>query len=867
MKTSELRKVFTKYFVDNGHQKIQSSSLVPEGDPTLLFTNAGMNQFKDYFTGTVNPPQKRATSIQKCVRAGGKHNDLENVGMTARHHTFFEMLGNFSFGDYFKKDAIHFGWEFLTKTLNIPKDKLYITVHHSDEEASKIWRKQEGVPENKIFKFGDKDNFWAMGDTGPCGPCSEIFYDHGEKHAIPGFSSKNILEDENRYVEVWNLVFMQFNKNAQGEMSPLPKPSIDTGAGLERLAAVMQNKYWNYDTDLFHPIINHLEKITGKEYNDPQVTTAIRVVTDHIRSSSMLITDGVIPSNEGRGYVLRRIIRRAIRHLNELQVKDLSFYKLVPTVFETLKAEYPQNFSNISLAVKLIQTEEAKFKETLDQGLRFLKDALSSEISNKTLPGESAFKLYDTFGFPLDLTETILREKGLKLDQNGFDKCMNNQKEQSRKSWKGGIAQEDDKIFHKYYEKLGKTEFTGYSEFSQEAKLLAVHPLDNGQALIFDKTPFYGESGGQDGDQGEILEGQQFKANIIDTLKPISDFHVHITDNKKIKFEIGKNYILKVSLSKRSQIARNHSATHLLQKALIEILGDHVKQSGSLVNSEKLRFDFTHPQGMSKDDIAKVETIVNKKIEESLIVNPVVMTKDQALKTGAMALFGEKYGDEVRVVRMDNYSIEFCGGTHVNNTSDISTFCIITEGALASGIRRIEALTGQNAIKHLLRRSAILEKLELDLKVKNEMVIERYNALQKETKTNRKMINTLNDKIQSFESEKMFDNTDPIKNGFSFKSAKAEKGSDLRKLSDNFVNKHPKGVLVLHIEESEKISVLLRTHKSNKEINCSSILKETLPLLEGRGGGKPDMAQGSGKKANNLLKFIDRVKQLIIESL
>ncbi|MGZ3808550.1 MAG: alanine--tRNA ligase, partial [Bacteriovorax sp.] len=543
----QIREKFAHYFTKNGHEKIASSSLIPHNDKTLLFANAGMNQFKDYFTGKATPANRRAVTIQKCVRAGGKHNDLENVGHTARHHTFFEMLGNFSFGDYFKEDAIKFAWEFLTVELKIPKDRLYVTVHYSDDEARQIWKKVTGMSDERIFNKGDKDNFWEMGEFGPCGPCSEIFFDHGEQYTdkdLVRVDPKDLLEDEKRYIEIWNLVFMQFEKTPEGRFT-LPKPSIDTGAGLERVAAAIQGCYNNYNTDIFAPIMRKIEDLTGKKYlaadgSELPHTDAFRVVADHIRSSTMLITDGIIPSNEGRGYVLRRIIRRAIKYLNELEVKDISFYKLIPAVFESLGQEYPQNASNSELATKLLELEERKFRETLEHGLKFLQEAITKDVKDKTLAGTAAFKLYDTFGFPVDLTEMYLQDHGLVLDHAGFEKAMNEQKEMSRKSWKGALDN-SDKVFHSIKEQHGITKFVGYEKFETQAKLIATQKLGDQLGLIFDTTSFYGEGGGQAGDIGVVTDGKNVLAHIDDTQKPVDGLHVHLSKDAD-HLEVGKTY-------------------------------------------------------------------------------------------------------------------------------------------------------------------------------------------------------------------------------------------------------------------------------------------------------------------------------------
>lgn len=864
-----LREKFTKFFNDLGHEKIASSSLVPQNDPTLLFNNAGMNQFKDNFTGKANPKNKRAVTIQKCVRAGGKHNDLENVGMTARHHTFFEMLGNFSFGDYFKEDAIKFAWNFLTQELKIPTEKLYVTVHETDEEARMIWHKNIGIPLDRIFYMGDKDNFWEMGDIGPCGPCSEIFYDHGEKYSDGADTSECILADEGRYVEVWNLVFMQYEKyrDEEGNLQRrnLPKPSIDTGAGLERLLACLQGVYWNYDTDLFKPLISEIEKISGKKYSDKEATTNFRVICDHIRSCTMLITDGVIPSNEGRGYVLRRIIRRAVKFMDELGIKETSFFKLVPAVFETLGEEYTQNLSNQSLAEKLLKIEEEKFRQTLKTGLDLINIEIEKMNKGDKLSGKVAFKLYDTYGFPIDLTQIILEKAHMSLDLEGFDEAMKAQKEASRASSKFSVQEDNLKQFYGVKEKFGSTIFKGYSCTSLEGKLLAV--LNDGEysALVFDQTPFYAEGGGQVGDSGYINIGST-KINIIDTQKPVEDLFVHYTKDDTSNLEINKTYSLEVHVQRRELIKRNHSATHLLQAALIEVLGDHVKQAGSRVSDDSLRFDFTHPEAVKKEELKAVEKLVNDKIASSLGVKASLMSKDQATEKGAMALFGEKYGDEVRVLEMGNFSVELCGGIHVTNTNDIGLFVITLETSLSSGIRRIEAKTSQGAFNYLSDRSNILETIERSLSAKSDLLLEKLANLQNDLKAKNKEIKKLEDQLQAQAAKDMFNNLETLGNQIQLCKVELKETSakEFRGISDKFVDSNSNGVLFLYTKDEDKISYLLRTDKKNKNINCSQVIKNSQEIVSGRGGGRPDMAQGSGDVTNSEA-FIAKVVELLGE--
>lgn len=866
MRAQDIRNAFSHHFIRNGHEKHKSSSLVPHNDPTLLFANAGMNQFKDYFTGKANPANRRAVTIQKCVRAGGKHNDLENVGFTARHHTFFEMLGNFSFGDYFKKDAIRLAWDLLTVELKIPKEKLLVTVHDSDDEALEIWNKEIGVPREKIFKLGDKSNFWEMGDVGPCGPCTEIFFDHGPEKSTGVPAGHQEIDDEGRYVEIWNLVFMQYEKYKEGDeikRKLLPKPSVDTGAGLERVCAVIQGKYYNYDTDIFEPIMKAIGKLSGKDYyitKSEDEKSSFRVVADHIRSCTMLITDGVIPSNDGRGYVLRRIIRRAVRHLSLLGLKDVSFYKLIPAVVESLGEEYPDNAQNIALAEKLLKLEEEKFRKTLDTGLALINEELSKLKPGQKLSGEVAFKLYDTFGFPLDLTEVILREKNLELDSKGFEDAMARQKEQSKKGSKFAVKEDNVKIFYSIKEKFGDTIFTGYEEVTGNAKLLAKEEIDGQFYLVFDKTPFYGEGGGQVGDKGEIDSKEGKLATISDTQKPVDGLHVHISSDADA-LTVGESYTLKVNHEERELTKRHHSATHLLQSALIKVLGPHVKQAGSSVGPDRLRFDFTHSEAMKAEEIAQVEELVNSAIASSLKVTASHMSKDEATKKGAMALFGEKYGDEVRVLEMGDFSVELCGGTHVTNTADIGIFKILFETSLASGVRRIEAITSTTAINYLLNRSKILSEVEKAFSVKEERVLEKLSALQSDVKDKVKQIETLNDKLQNFESQSLFNDQQPIKGGMTLTVAKAPSTdqANMRKLGDIFVDKFPKGVLFLYAIDGDKVSFILKTNRANSTVDCSGVLKQIMPIVNGRGGGKTDNAQGSGEasKTQELIKAVE----------
>ena len=864
MQGSEIRKKFVHFFEQRGHIKRDSSPIIPQDDPTLLFANAGMNQFKDYFTGKSTPDKKRAVTIQKCVRAGGKHNDLENVGFTARHHTFFEMLGNFSFGDYFKKEAIEFAWEFLTKELKIPEEKLVVTIHHSDDEAFDIWQNHMGLDKSKIFRKGDKDNFWEMGEFGPCGPCSEIFYDHGLEHSTPGYTVTDAdpFDDGGRFVEIWNLVFMQYEKTPKGRL-PLPKPSIDTGAGLERLAAATQGKYWNYDTDLFVPIIAQIEAMTGKTYQEEKYHGPIRVIADHIRASVMLITDGVIPSNEGRGYVLRRIIRRAVRQLKAMNAPQLSFFKLIPVVFELLGEEYPQNRANQALAEKLLSLEEKKFLETLDHGLKFLGLAIKEQLQGKTLPGNAIFKLYDTYGFPVDLTELILQEQGLSADLKGFEQAMLVQKEESRKSWKGGELANNE-VFYKLKETFGATHFDGYQKVELNSKLLSITPIGDQFALLFDSTPFYGESGGQAADIGTVNDGVTDLASVTDVQKPVENLFVHFVNDASL-LEKNKTYSLKINQEHRKLIARNHSATHLLQAALIKHLGAHIKQAGSHVSATRMRFDFTHPEKVSPKELKTVIDEVNQQIKNNISITVTQMSKDEAIDSGAQALFGEKYGDSVRVVKMEDFSTELCGGTHLQSTAEISLFLIQSEAALSSGIRRIEALTSSTAIEFLQHRSSILESLEKSMKVKEEAVVERYQQLTIDYKKTKKDLLSLKEKLEAGKSNYLF--KDPIILGdFCYKAVEVAPNTNLKNLADLFSQKYPQGILLAYAQDGDKFKALLKVVPKTKIINASNILGTCLKLANGRGGGRPDMAQGSGD-SNKLQVFVDHITTLIRKDL
>ena len=845
MTSQELRQIFYSFFKKKGHKEIPSSPLIPQDDPTLLFANAGMNQFKDYFIGKVSAPDVRVVTIQKCVRAGGKHNDLENVGPSARHHTYFEMLGNFSFGDYFKKEAIEYAWEFLTREIKFSPEKLLITVHKDDQESYELWRNHIGVDIDRIFYKGDKDNFWEMGEVGPCGPCSEIFYDYGKSYTTPGYkpSKEEPFDDGGRFVEIWNLVFMQYEKTSVGR-TLLPNPSIDTGMGLERLLAAMNNCYINYETELFIPIIKKIEEmLPSLVFEDEQSLYRMRAVADHARSCTMLITDGVLPSNEGRGYVLRRIIRRAVRHLRELNAPAISLFKLVDPVLDLLGEAWPENASNASLAKNILKVEEEKFLETLDQGLKFLNSALDAKLKDKILPGGIAFKLYDTYGFPPDLTEAILKDQGLSLDKSGFEMAMEERRKDSRKSWK--VRQGDEhQIFHAIKNEWGETLFTGYEQHSETAKLLKIVNQGSTIALIFDRTPFYAEGGGQIGDTGKVFDSDNnVLAHITDTQKPVEGLYVHYISEQGTLVESAR-YKLAIDREKRADITKNHSATHLLQSALIAVLGDHVKQSGSLVTDKKLRFDFTHVSALSKKEIQSVEKMVNRSIICGLEVTPKITTIEKARKEGALALFGEKYGDRVRTLQMGDVSLELCGGTHVSNTSEIGLFSIIEESSPGSGMRRIEAVTSTLALNRLQERSEILANIERLTGLKSEETVEKIASLLEEVREQKKYLTRLSKEAGLAKLANFFENTEILNKGIVFKYARAPEGIDLKELSDRFVNKHKKSILLLYGIKGKKATVLLRSGKGL--LDCPSVLNQALQPLGGRGGGRKDMAQGSG---------------------
>ncbi|EFM94561.1 alanine--tRNA ligase [Actinobacillus pleuropneumoniae] len=864
--TSEIRQSFLDFFHSKGHTVVPSSSLVPENDPTLLFTNAGMNQFKDVFLGLEKRPYTRATTAQRCVRAGGKHNDLENVGYTARHHTFFEMMGNFSFGDYFKHDAIQFGWEYLTSPqwLGLPKEKLYVTVYETDDEAYDIWNKIVGVPTDHIIRIGDNkgapyasDNFWAMGDTGPCGPCTEIFYDHGETFwgGLPGSPE----EDGDRYIEVWNIVFMQFNRLADGTMEKLPKPSVDTGMGLERMTAVMQHVNSNYETDIFQTLIKEVAGLLNVSDLDNK---SLRVVADHIRACSYLIADGVVPSNEGRGYVLRRIIRRAVRHGNLLGAKEAFFYKLVPTLATVMGHAGEVLTQKQAHIQKTLKAEEEQFARTLERGLALLEDALT-KVENNTLSGEVAFKLYDTYGFPLDLTADVCRERELTIDEAGFEAEMTAQRERAKASSNFGTD------YNNVIKVEGQTDFIGYDNLEAQATIVglfsngkAVDTIQSGESavIILDQTPFYAEMGGQVGDSGLISTGIcNFAVN--DTQKYGQVFG-HIGQLTSGSLSIGDKVTATVDATRRVAITANHSATHLLHSALREVLGDHVAQKGSLVSENILRFDFSQPEAISKSQLEEIERIVNRKIRENIQVTIETMDIESAKKKGAMALFGEKYGDVVRVVGMTEFSIELCGGTHVQRTGDIGLFKLVSEGAVAAGIRRVEAVTAETAIEWLHNQQKVLQQSAEFLKADSNSLVEKIQQLQDKAKRTEKELQQLKDKLAAQAGSELVKQANKI-NGVNVVVQKLEnvEVKSLRTMVDDLKNQLESAIVVFGTVADEKVNLIVGVTKDlSSKVNAGELVGAMAQQVGGKGGGRADMAMAGGSEPQNLdnaLKFAE----------
>ncbi len=859
--SAELRELFLNYFKQKGHEIVPSSPLVPANDPTLLFTNAGMVQFKDVFLGNEKRSYQRATSSQRCVRAGGKHNDLENVGYTARHHTFFEMLGNFSFGDYFKREAIQYAWEFLTEVVGLPAEKLWVTVYEEDDEAADIWLKEMKIDPQRFGRIGAKDNFWSMGDTGPCGPCSEIFYDHGEN--IWGGPPGSPEEDGDRYIEIWNLVFMQYDRDASGTLTPLPKPSVDTGMGLERLAAILQNVHSNYEIDLFQTLIKATAGLTA--VSDLQ-NKSLRVIADHIRSCAFMIVDGVLPSNEGRGYVLRRIIRRASRHGHQLGCNEPFFYKLVETLVEVMGQAYPELVKAQDHVARVLLQEEQRFAETLEHGMKILHEAIDN-MQGRVIDGETVFKLYDTYGFPADLTADFAREHELEIDQEGFDRAMDAQKTRARAHSQFAA---DSNLQH--LEHLAATEFNGYDTLASDTQVVRLLKADSEvdmieagdeAIIVLNHTPFYGESGGQVGDSGELVAGDN-RFLVTDTQKQDGVF-LHIGKMESGSLKTGDSIYAHVNEQRRQAIKLNHSATHLMHEALRVVLGDHVQQKGSLVDDEKLRFDFSHFQPLSDVEIRQIESLVNDEIRMNLATKAEVMSIEEAKETGAMMLFGEKYGDEVRVLSIGSDSVELCGGTHVDRAGDIGLFKIVLETGVAAGVRRIEAVTGEAALERFYQDEEQLDQLAKVIKSSREDVVHKVEQLQQSQRQLEKELEQLKSKLAAQAGGDLAANAVDIQ-GIKVLAAKLD-GADVKTLRDTvdqLKNKLGQAAIVLASTQGDKISIIAGvTKQESKQIRAGDLVNAVAQQCGGKGGGRPDMAQAGGNQPENLPAALDSVPRWV----
>ncbi len=862
MKSKELREAFLNYFKENGHTIVKSAPLIPKNDPSLLFVNAGMVQFKDVFLGKDKRDYKRATSCQKCVRAGGKHNDLENVGFTARHHTFFEMLGNFSFGDYFKKDAIHFGWEFITKTLGLSKDKLWVTIFEEDDDSFEIWNKQEGVPSSRIIRMGAKDNFWSMGDTGPCGPCSEIHIDQGPEVGCKR-PECSIECDCDRYLELWNLVFMQFDRDVSGNMTPLPKPSIDTGLGLERVSAVLQGVNSNFDTDLFIPIINSVSDYFNLQYGkNEDADVAVRVIADHLRATDFLISDGVFPDKEGRGYVLRRIMRRAMRFGKKLGTKEPFLYKFMDVINSEMGSTYPEIVQNAEMVVNIVKNEEEQFFETLEDGLKILND-IFAHASNRIISGKEAFKLYDTYGFPVDLTVDIASENGFGVEMDEFNKLLEHQRQLSKANWKGTGSISVSNVFGEVYKSVSSTKFVGYDEFEVEAKLLAIVDKDENIVdsaskgeyfFIFDTTPFYAESGGQVADSGFVFS-ENDKAYVDDVQKYFDGkLFVHKVSVLNGEFNVSDTYKLRINVARRKDIARHHTATHLLDAALMMVLGQHVRQAGSLVEDDRFRFDFTHFTKPDGAELDKIEMLVNSWIVENYPVETKLMSINDAIEDGAVALFEEKYDDVVRVVSVGDVSKELCGGTHVKSSGEIGLFKIISEGSLSKGVRRIEAKVGMSAYEYIKRRDTVLKRIYQKLGVGLEDLENKIEELKNKKPAQEKLdFKFDNSKIRSVDGIKIYVDT-----------TKNLEMSQIRHISDNVKSKLNSGVVVLINESSGKVNVVAMVTKDlTDRIKAKDIVSKISNKLGGKGGGKDEFAQGGGKDVETIGYVVNNIAEFV----
>jgi alanyl-tRNA synthetase len=844
MKSSDIRKAFLDFFEQQGHERLASSSLVPGNDPTLLFTNAGMVPFKELFLGNETRNYKRATTSQRCVRAGGKHNDLENVGYTARHHTFFEMLGNFSFGDYFKVEAMQFAWTFLTEVMGLPEEKLWVTVYEEDDEAADIWLKQMGVSAERFSRLGKKDNFWSMGDTGPCGPCTEIFYDHGED--VAGGPPGSPEEDGDRYIEIWNLVFMQFERSADGTMTPLPKPSVDTGMGLERIAAVMQGVHNNYEIDLFQSLLNRAAEVVGQ----PDTTnTSLRVIADHIRSCSFLISDGVIPSNEGRGYVLRRIIRRAIRHGHSLDMKDAFFHKIVSALVAEMGEAYPELVTRQAQIEQVLAKEEEQFAKTLDQGMQIFERDLS-ELKGNEIPGETIFRLYDTYGFPVDLTADIARERNLIMDIAGFEQAMQEQRERARAASSFDVDMRADVVFE------GETDFCGYELLTEQGTVSAlvkdggtVDSVAEGDSavVVLQSTPFYAESGGQVGDVGTLQCGDAV-FRVTNTIKQAGS-HLHQGFVENGSFTVGATVVAEVDARKRQAAALNHSATHLLHAAMRDVLGEHVAQKGSLVSPDRLRFDFSHFEAITAQQLSAIEAMVNDKIQANSEVGTELMALDDAMNSGVTALFGEKYSDKVRVLSMaDGFSVELCGGTHVNRTGDIAVFKIVSESGVAAGVRRIEALTGNAALAHYQTIEQGLTEIAGVLKSAPEQTVEKVRQLATKNRELEKELAALKAKMATSTGRDLASEAIEL-NGVKVLAHAFDgvDGKTLLSTMDQLKSKLGSAVIVLATAKGDKVSLVAGVTKDvTDRVKAGELVNMVAGQVGGKGGGRPDMAQAGG---------------------
>ncbi|MGE5380412.1 MAG: alanine--tRNA ligase [Methylocystaceae bacterium] len=871
---NEIRQKFLDYYAANGHTIVASSSLVPVNDPTLLFANAGMNQFKDVFLGIDQRPYRRATTSQKCVRAGGKHNDLDTVGRTARHHTFFEMLGNFSFGDYFKRDAIRFAWEFLTAELGIKPEKLYITVYQDDDEAEQLWQEVAGVSPDRIIRLGEKDNFWSMGETGPCGPCSEIIYDRGEEHRC---NEENCFIGEcdcDRWLEIWNLVFMQYNRDENGEMTPLPRPSIDTGMGLERITSVMQGVNSNFDTDLFQPLLGAVEDLTGKTYEAGAAGFPFRVIADHARACSFLIADGVLPANDGRGYVLRRILRRAIRFGKLLGVNEPFLYKMVDTVTDLMGAAFPDLLAKQEFIKRVIRLEEERFLVTLSEGIRKVEDIIARS-TDKVINGSDAFMLYDTYGFPLDLTEDMAEENGFTVDKNGFAAMMAEQRERARSAQKGGNAFSHEQQVASLLNGIKGTDFLGYETTAAKGAIKALLGQDEdldvaGEGeitIVLDRTPFYAESGGQVADMGTITGANG--VCMVSEVRKVAGWFLHrgTLAGTLVK---GETVSCQVVNDRRIDIACNHTGTHLLHKALRQVIGEHAEQKGSLVEPDRLRFDFSHFAGLSPEEIRQVEDIVNQEIRACRQVSTVVARREEAKELGAMALFGEKYGEVVRVVMVDDFSRELCGGTHVRNTGQIGLFKILSEGSVGAGLRRIEAVTGRGALNYLRQQEELVGQVVEALKTAPPEILNRLEDVNKEYKALERELHQLKGQMAAQESQNVLGQSTDI-NGVKVLVAQLGEtdANTLRQSAERLRDKLGESVVVLGCSEEGKVNFAAFASPSvvKRGLHVGKIVGQAAKIAGGGGGGRPDMAQAGGKDADKLKAALDHARELIDKAL